>query len=119
MGDRGGPLLDVRIAELGQAVLEETIVERDGPWVYELDGGEHSVVVVVNTDEPNTVDVPDGAEQELDPFRMVVYDNGWPAYMGPNGETHMGGPDDEDRWIGLIEDAIREHGGEMVSEVGE
>lgn len=113
------PLLDVRIAELAGAVLDETMVERDDPWVYRLDDVDgHDVVIAVNTDEPNEIEPDDCMKFDAEPFRMLLWDNGWLAYIGPQGDRHVGDRDDEDRWIDALEDEIRACGGDVSPEEG-
>lgn len=111
------PLLDVRIAELGSAVLDETIIERDEPWVYDLgevDG--HEIVIATNTDEENLVDPEGCMEVDFAPFQMGLWDNGWLAYRGPGGQRHLGPEAAEHRWIDALEDEIEEHGGDISPE---
>lgn len=113
------PLIDARIADLGRAdgVNEDEgtpMVERDEPWVYEVTD---RIVVAVNTDEPNAVGPPDcGMEVDLDPFQMVLFDNGWLAYLGPGGGSHVGTREDEDRWIDALEAEIEALGGDLTPE---
>lgn len=113
----GGPLLDVRIANLAETVLDETMVERDEPWIYDLgevDG--HHLVIAVNTDETNLIEPERCMTYEAEPLRMLLWDNGWLAYIGPGNSMHMGPPAAEDRWIDALEAEVERHGGDLTPE---
>lgn len=115
------PLLDVRIADLGRADGiggdGPTMVERDEPWVYDLgDVDGHHIVVATNTDEQNTIGPGDCMELDLEPLRMVLWDNGWLAYLGPGNDRHVGTRECEDRWIDALEAEVAELGGDLTPE---
>lgn len=116
------PLLDVRIADLATAHLDgQTMVDRDEPWTYELPEREgHDVVVAINTDEPNDIDPPGCmVVEDAAPHRMLLWDNGWVVYQGPGGGGHVGGPDDEDRWIEQLSSEVRRLGGDLTVPEGD